>query len=48
MAKEDSEDELLSELTDRVNRYYPLSDNCAQTSFLALQEQFDLDGGAIL
>jgi C_GCAxxG_C_C family probable redox protein len=48
MAEVDSEDQLLSELTDRVNRYYPISGNCAQTSFLALQEQFDLDGGAVL
>jgi len=40
--------EVLDELTDRVNRYYPISGNCAQTSFLALQEQFELDGGSIL
>jgi hypothetical protein len=48
MARNDSDDRLLSQLADRVNRYYPLPDNCAQTSFLALQEQFDLNGGAVL
>jgi C_GCAxxG_C_C family probable redox protein len=36
------------ELDKKVIIYLMQSGNCAQTTFLALQEQFDLEGGAIL
>lgn len=48
MSTQDCTGEVFEGLTQRVNQYYPISGNCAQTSFLALQEQFELDGGAIL
>ena len=48
MANQDSPQEVHEELMRRVDKYYPLSGNCAQTSFLTLQEQFELDDGAIL
>ena len=38
----------LRQLEEKVERYLKVSGNCAQTSFLALQEQFGLDNGAIL
>jgi len=41
------EDTLL-QLEQKVKRYLKISGNCAQTSFLALQEQFGLDNGSIL
>ena len=37
--------EVLSEL---VNKYLLMCGNCAQTSFIALQESFDLEDGGIL
>jgi C_GCAxxG_C_C family probable redox protein len=48
MADQLSREEVFEGLTQKVNKYYPISGNCAQTSFIALQEQFELDGGAIL
>lgn len=41
-------DALLSQLNTKVTEYLTVSGNCAQTSFLTLQENFDLEGGAIL
>ena len=38
----------LQQLEEKVKRYLKISGNCAQTSFLALQEQFGLDNGSIL
>jgi C_GCAxxG_C_C family probable redox protein len=37
-----------SELDHKVKEYLGRSGNCAQTTFLALEKQFGLDGGAIL
>jgi C_GCAxxG_C_C family probable redox protein len=39
---------ILQQLEQKVRRYLRISGNCAQTSFLALQEQFGLDDGSIL
>jgi C_GCAxxG_C_C family probable redox protein len=38
----------LEQLEEKVERYLQISGNCAQTSFIALQEQFGLDNGSIL
>jgi C_GCAxxG_C_C family probable redox protein len=38
----------LQQLEEKVGRYLGMSGNCAQTSFIALQEQFGLDNGSIL
>jgi C_GCAxxG_C_C family probable redox protein len=38
----------LQQLEEKVGRYLGISGNCAQTSFIALQEQFGLDNGSIL
>ena len=41
--------ELVMKLLDqKVNKYMEISYNCAQSSFLALKEQFGLEDGAIL
>ncbi len=41
--------ELVMKLLDqKVNKYMDISYNCAQSSFLALKEQFGLEDGAIL
>jgi len=40
--------EVLDALDEKVAKYLAVSSNCAQTSFLTLKEQFDLDDGAIL
>jgi C_GCAxxG_C_C family probable redox protein len=45
MALKSNQDEMLSEL---INKYLLMCGNCAQTSFIALQESFDLDDGGIL
>jgi C_GCAxxG_C_C family probable redox protein len=39
---------IFSSLDKKVKNYLALSGNCAQTTFLALQEQFDLEDGVIL
>jgi C_GCAxxG_C_C family probable redox protein len=44
-----SRDEIFESLDQKAQEYLGLCGNCAQTSFLSLQEQFDLDdNGAIL
>jgi C_GCAxxG_C_C family probable redox protein len=48
MSDQVSREEILSQLDEKVNRYFLQSFNCAQSSFAALQEQFGLDGGPIL
>ena len=40
-----SREEILSELDQKVRAYLEISGTCAQSSFLALQEQFRLDPG---
>jgi C_GCAxxG_C_C family probable redox protein len=41
--------ELLHQLLDqKVDRYMQLSHHCAQSSFMALKEQFGLDGGEVV
>jgi C_GCAxxG_C_C family probable redox protein len=40
--------ELLDELNEKAAKYLAISMNCAQTSFIVLKEQFNLDDGAIL
>jgi len=39
---------LLNELDEKVAKYLLVSRNCAQTSFVSLQAQFGLEGGAVL
>ena len=48
MSAQFSREEVLSKLDQKVKEYLTISGNCAQTAFLALQEQFGLDDGAIL
>lgn len=43
-----SQEDRLSELTQKVINTLDRSKNCAQTSFSVLQEEFNLDGGQIL
>ena len=43
-----SEQEVLNSLDQKVKRYITISGNCAQTAFLALQEQFGLEAGSTL
>lgn len=43
-----SRDEIMDSLDQKVMEVLPLCGNCAQTTFLALQEQFDLDGDVVL
>jgi len=40
--------EVLDELDEKAAKYLAISMNCAQTSFIVLKEQFNLDDGAIL
>lgn len=39
---------VLEDLDEKVAKYLAISGNCAQTSFLTLQEQFKLDDGRVL
>lgn len=48
MATDVSSEDLQSALAQRARDILAISGNCAQTSFAALQEEFDLDGGEIL
>lgn len=48
MASQIPREEVLRQLDQKVEEFLKISGNCAQTSFLALQEQFGLDDGAIL
>ncbi len=41
-------EETLECLDQKIKEYLAVSGNCAQTTFLSLQETFDLEGGAIL
>jgi len=41
-------EEIHRQLEQKVKEYLKISGNCAQTSFLALREQFGLDDGSIL
>jgi C_GCAxxG_C_C family probable redox protein len=41
-------EEVLAELDERVAKHLEISSNCAQASFIALKEQFDLEDGAIV
>jgi C_GCAxxG_C_C family probable redox protein len=40
--------EMVDRLLERVNENLGLSGNCAQTAFLSLMDEFQLDGGEIL
>jgi C_GCAxxG_C_C family probable redox protein len=42
-----SKENVLGSLDQKVNDYFKISGNCAQASFLALQEQFGFEGGQI-
>lgn len=48
MNAEASQDEVLQKVTAGARQILLQSGNCAQTSFLVLKEQFDLDDGKIL
>lgn len=48
MATQPSKGEMLDRLAQKATEYLKLSGNCAQTSFLVLQEEFKLDDGTIL
>jgi len=48
MTSQDAKGDVLSELDQKVSEYLPICGNCAQTSFLALQEVFELQDGSIL
>jgi hypothetical protein len=43
-----SREEIMISLDKKVKKSISISGNCAQSAFLALQEQFELEGGAIL
>ena len=42
-----SKEDVFSSLDQKVSEYFKLSGNCAQATFMALSEQFGLDGGQI-
>ena len=48
MAAQARREQIHRELEQKAKEYLKISGNCAQTSFLALQEQFGLDDGSIL
>ena len=48
MAASTSEEKILSNLDQKVNEYLQVSGNCAQSSFWALKEEFDLEDGSVL
>jgi len=48
MTLEQSKEEILKELDQKATEYLKISGNCAQSSFLALKEQFGLDDGSVL
>ena len=47
MESKPSKEDILNNLNQKVDEYFGASGNCAQSTFLALQEQFGLDGGQI-
>lgn len=48
MVGKDPGEEVFSQLEQKANEYLRTSGNCAQTSFLALKEQFGLGDGSVL
>ena len=48
MSFQSPKEDILGELEQKASEYFEISGNCAQSSFLALQDQFGLDGGPIL
>ncbi len=48
MSHEVSHDEVLNKVAQRAQQVLLQSGNCAQTAFLVLEEQFELEGGRIL
>lgn len=48
MPAEVSNKALINQLNTKVTEYLAVSGNCAQTTFLTLQEGFNLEDGAIL
>ena len=48
MNSEASRDEVLKKIAERAQQILLKSGNCAQTAFLVLKEQFDLEDGKIL
>jgi len=48
MANQLSREDILGQLDQKVIGYFATSGHCAQSTFLALQEQFALDDGAIV
>ncbi|MFC1821434.1 C-GCAxxG-C-C family protein [Thermodesulfobacteriota bacterium] len=48
MAVSASEEKILINLDQKVDAYLKVSGNCAQSSFLALKEEFGLEDGSIL
>ena len=48
MTSRPSTEEILSQLDEKARKYLGISGNCAQSSFLALSEQFGLGDGATL
>ena len=47
MESHPSKEDVLNNLDQKVDEYFRASGNCAQSTFLALQEQFELDAGQI-
>ncbi len=48
MASQMSKKDMMRELDEKAKKYVEKSGTCAQSSFLALRDQFKLDDGAIL
>jgi len=48
MSSSNSKEESFAKLRKKVKEYLQISGNCAQTSFLSLQEVLELEDGAIL
>lgn len=48
MTAEHSKEDIMQRIDEKAKEYMNLSANCAQSSFLALSDQFDLGGGAVL
>ena len=48
MSHEVSRNEILNKVAERAQQVLLQSGNCAQTAFLVLEEQFELEGGKIL
>ena len=48
MPSEQVREEILKGIEQKAMKYLEISGNCAQASFLALQEEFRLEGGSVL